>query len=289
MSTISSSSHFCISAPCCTLHPPSDSTTDETDKETTGGFFDSEETPTPVQSERPTFSPIQPWTREEVERHAAKLDAEEAAAREEPDTEEDPDVEIPDEEPLDNNTAEMTTRPLELKAGLPEDFSENSEDSNRWMLSLQAYFKINTSVYNDKAKLLMALNKMSKGRGKPFSEGWFYKLNDATILDSEKTWDKMVASFKTTFYPFDIQNKARRTMNRLVQNLRDHEEGFQKYVTDFQLAAAQTEIKDKEILIEAFATRLDPSLRQMVLSVKDIPIMLNEWIRQASKFHAQQK
>ena len=99
----------------------------------------------------------------------------------------------------------------------------------------------------------------------------------------------MVASFKTTFYPFDIQNKARRTMNHLVQNLRDHEEGFQKYVADFQLAAAQTEIKDKETLIEAFATRLDPSLGQMVLSVKDIPTMLNKWIRQASKFHAQQK
>ena len=78
-------------------------------------------------------------------------------------------------------------------------------------------------------------------------------------------------------------------MNHLVQNLRDHEEGFQKYVADFQLAAAQTGIKDKETLIEAFATKLDPSLEQMVLSVKDIPTMLNEWIRQASKFHAQQK
>ena len=170
----------------------------------------------------------------------------------------------------------MMTRPSELKAGLPEDFSGNSEDSNRWMLFLQAYFEMNSSVYNNKAKLLTALNKMSKGRGKPFSEGWFYKLNDATIPDSEKTWDKMVASFKTTFYSFDIQNKARRTMNCLVQNLRDHEEGFQKYVTDFQLAAAQTGIKNEETLIEAFATRLDPSLGQMVLSVKDIPTMLNE-------------
>ena len=148
---------------------------------------------------------------------------------------------------------------------------------------------MNSSVYNDKAKLLTALNKMSKGRGKPFLEGWFYKLNDTTIPDSEKTWDKMVASFKTTFYPFDIQNKARRTMNRLVQNLRDHEEGFQKYIMDFQLATAQTGIKDEETLIKAFATGLDPSLGQMVLSVKDIPTMLNEWIRQASKFHAQQK
>ena len=99
----------------------------------------------------------------------------------------------------------------------------------------------------------------------------------------------MVASFKTTFYPFDIQNKARRTINHLVQNLRDHEEGFQKYVADFQLAAAQTGINDEETLIKAFATGLDPSLGQMVLSVKDIPTMLNKWIRRASKFHTQQK
>ena len=173
----------------------------------------------------------------------------------------------------------MTSCLSELKAGLPEDFSRNSKDLNRWMLSLQAYFEMNSSVYNNKAKLLMALNKMSKRRGKPFSEEWFYKLNDATIPDSKKTWDKMVASFKMTFYPFDIQNKARRTMNHLVQNIRDHKEGFQKYITDFQLATVQTGIKDKETLIKPFATRLDPSLEQMVLSVKDIPTMLNKWIR----------
>ena len=158
--------------------------------------------------------------REKVERYTVKLNAEEAAAKEEQDTEkaeEDPDVEIPNKEPLDTNTAEMMSHPLELKAGLPEDFSGNSKDSNRWMLSLQAYFKMNSSVYNDKAKLLTALNKMSKRRGKPFLEGWFYKLNDAIIPDSKKTWDKMVASFKMIFYPFDIQNKARRIMNRLVQ------------------------------------------------------------------------
>ena len=228
----------------------------------------------------------------EIERHTAKLDAEEAAAKEEQDTEEaeeDSDVEIPNEEPLDTNMIEMTSCLLELKTGLPEDFSRNSEDSNSWMLFLQAYFEMNSSVYNSKAKLLTALNKMSKGRGKPFSEGWFYKLNDATIPNDEKTWDKMVASFKTTFYPFDIQNKARRTMNHLAQNLKDHEEGFQKYIADFQLATAQTGIKDKETLIEAFATRLDPSLGQMVLLIKDIPTMLNKWIKQASKFHPQQK
>ena len=78
---------------------------------------------------------------------------------------------------------------------------------------------MNSSIYNDKAKLLTALNKMSKGRGKPFLEGWFYKLNNATIPDNEKTWEKMVASFKMTFYPFDIQNKARRIMKKDSRNV----------------------------------------------------------------------
>ena len=138
-STISSSSHFHISAPCHTLHPPSDYITDKTDKETTGRFFDSEDTLTLVQSEQPTFSPAQLYMREEIERHAARLNTEEAAAKEESDTEEaekDPDVEIPNKEPLDPNMIHMTSCPSKLKAGLSKDFSGNSEDSNRWMLSL---------------------------------------------------------------------------------------------------------------------------------------------------------
>ena len=278
MPTILSSSYFHISIPHHTFCPSSNSTTDKTDKETTGRFFNSEDTPTPVQSEWSTFFPAQPHIQEEVERHTARLDTEEVAAEEsEPEeAKKNSDVKIPNKEP---NTANMTFWPSELKARLSKDFSGNSEDLNRWMLSLQVYFEMNSSVYNDKAKLLTALNKMSKGRGKPFLEGWFYKLNNTTILDNEKTWEKLIASFKTTFYPFDIQNKARRTMNHLVQNLRDHEEGFQKYIADFQLAAAQTGIKDKETLSEAFTIRLDPSLEQMVLLVKDIPTMLNEWIK----------
>ena len=73
-------------------------------------------------------------------------------------------MEIPNKEPLDTNMTEMMSHPSELKAGLPEDFSRNSKGSNRWMLSLQAYFEMNSSVYNNKAKLLTALNKMSKER-----------------------------------------------------------------------------------------------------------------------------
>ena len=93
-----SSSRFCISAPHHTLHSSSNSTLDETDKKTTSGFFDSEDTPTPIQSEWPIFSPAQQCMWEEVERHIAKLDTKKATTKEEQDTEEaeeDLDVENP--------------------------------------------------------------------------------------------------------------------------------------------------------------------------------------------------
>ena len=134
MPTISSSSRFHISTLHYILCPLSDFTTDKTDKETTGRFFDSKDIPTPVQSVQPTFSSVQPCTKEEIERHAARLDTEEAAAKEEPnieEAEEDPDMEISNKEPLDPNTIDMTSCPSELKAGLLEDFSGNSEDLNR--------------------------------------------------------------------------------------------------------------------------------------------------------------
>ena len=55
----------------------------------------------PVQPEWPIFSPAQPHTQEDVEKHAARLDAEAAAAEElEPEeAKEDLDIEISDKEP----------------------------------------------------------------------------------------------------------------------------------------------------------------------------------------------
>ena len=88
----------------------------------------------------------QPCTWEEVERHTARLDGKEVAAKEDSNDEEvekDSDVEILNEEPLKSNMADMMTC-SELKTGLLENFLGNSEDSNRWMLSLQAYFEINS-------------------------------------------------------------------------------------------------------------------------------------------------
>jgi hypothetical protein len=78
-------------------------------------------------------------------------------------------------------------RPVELKAGLPDDFSGNAEDAVCWLLAISTYFTMNATIYSDNAKILTALNKMSKGRRKFFSESWYYKLANNTLPNAKKT------------------------------------------------------------------------------------------------------
>jgi hypothetical protein len=178
-------------------------------------------------------------------------------------------------------------RPVELKAGLPDDFSGNAEDAARWLLAISAYFAMNTTIYSDDAKILTALNKMSKGRGKFFSESWYYKLANDALPDAEKTWAALQRDFKETFCPFDLQASARHRMMELSQ--KKTREGFQDFVTQYQLVVAQSGITDNVAIIDGLCRGLDKELIRMVLSMKDPPKDLKGWIKQASEFHAQQR
>jgi len=66
---------------------------------------------------------------------------------------------------LDDNNDDMstTTALVDVKAGLPEDFSGRSEDARRWILAMSAYFNMCGPQYTDKQMKLILLNKMSKG------------------------------------------------------------------------------------------------------------------------------
>ena len=66
----------------------------------------------------------------------------------------------------------LMSKPTEIKAGLPEDFSGKNEDAMRWLLAMNAYFGMNDEICKDKKNIVLVfLNKMSKGRGGTFSEG----------------------------------------------------------------------------------------------------------------------
>ena len=111
-------------------------------------------------------------------------------------------------EPTEDNCMELATmsRPTKFKAGLPEDFSGKNDDATRWLLAMKAYFVMTNEVYrDDSTTVLIFLNKMSKGRGGTFTKGWYLKLANPTIPDSEKTFKKICKAFEEAFFLKDIK------------------------------------------------------------------------------------
>ena len=92
-----------------------------------------------------------------------------------------PNPELDNLEPIELDENEMP----ELKAGLPGNFSRTEEDANLWLLQMKAYFTLNPALYQEKNKILAFLNKMDKGRGKSFSEGWLIACADPNVKDED--------------------------------------------------------------------------------------------------------
>ena len=112
--------------------------------------------------------------------------------------------ENPDPEPTNPESIEIDEDEMpELKAGLPGNFSGNEEDANLWLLQMKAYFALNPTLYQEKNKILAFLNKMDKGRGKSFSEGWLIACADPNVKDEDRTFDKIEADFVEKFIPTD--------------------------------------------------------------------------------------
>ena len=109
---------------------------------------------------------------------------------------------------------------MELKAALPTDFSGKSSDASWWIKAMKAYFAINPTLYSaDNDKIMMTLNKMSKGRGTSFAEIWYDKMADSSIKASDKIFDKFAENFETTFYPFDTKATACLDLSKLIQKI----------------------------------------------------------------------
>ena len=158
---------------------------------------------------------------------------------------------------------------------------------------MKAYFSINSTIYtSDTDKVMTTLNKMSKGCGVSFSEMWYDRMVDTSIANSEKTFDKFASNFKSTFFPYDTKATARFELTKLAQKSFKRpdgvmDDGFQKYITDFQNLASKAGISDDVTLIDQFSLGLDQQLATMILSMSSIPTTVAKWIEQAKVFHAQ--
>ena len=187
----------------------------------------------------------------------------------------------------------MSTKATELKAALPADFSGEPADTVRWIKAMKAYFSINSMIYtSDTDKVMTTLNKMSKGRGVSFSEMWYDRMADTSVANAEKTFDKFASNFESTFFPYDTKATARFELTKLAQKSFKRpngvmDDGFQKYITDFQNLASKAGISDDVTLIDQFSLGLDQQLATMILSMSSIPTTVAKWIEQAKVFHAQ--
>ena len=65
----------------------------------------------------------------------------------------------------------MSMKTTELKVALPIDFSREPTDAVWWIKAMKAYFSSNSSIStSDNDKIMLILNKMSKGCKVFFSE-----------------------------------------------------------------------------------------------------------------------
>ena len=63
-------------------------------------------------------------------------------------------------------------------------------------MAMNAYFGMNDKIYKDEKNIVLVfLNKMSKGRGGTFT-GWYLKLINMTVPESEKTFKNYVMPLK---------------------------------------------------------------------------------------------
>ena len=187
----------------------------------------------------------------------------------------------------------MSTKATEIKAALPADFSGEPSDAVRWIKAMKAYFSINSTIYtSDTDKIMTMLNKMSKGHRVSFSEMWYDRMADTSIANSEKTFDNFASNFESTFFPYDTKATARFELTKLAQKSFKcpdgvMDDGFQKYITDFQNLASKAGISDNVTLIDQFSLALDQQLATMILSMSSIPTTIAKWIEQAKVFHTQ--
>ena len=155
------------------------------------------------------------------------------------------------------------SRPTEYKAGLPEDFSGKNDDAMHWLLAMKAYFIINAGVYTDKKiTVLTFLNKLSKGRGATFAKGWYMKLANPAMADTEKTFKKVCNGFEEAFIPKDLKDQAHQMVYSLSMDQFNGD--FNKYSTAFKLAQACCGVNDDSILVDTLQLGVTQQLTIMM-------------------------
>ena len=174
--------------------------------------------------------------------------------------------------------------------GEPGNFSGKGEDAMRWLMAMKAYFEIHQDYYDNKRRTTMVfLNKLTTGRAGTFAEGWYMKLTNPSIPDSETTVDKLYDAFKEIFIPKDITDQAHQDIYSLCMEQLDRD--FNKYSVAFKLTQAQSEVLDNHLLIDTLQRGVSYPLAVMMTRAalprgqEETRWRWEQWLNKAGEFY----
>jgi len=113
---------------------------------------------------------------------------------------------------------------------------------------MSAYFNMCGIWYTGKQMKLILLNKMSKGQGADFSEGWLSRIADNTILEDEKTKELVILNFEKVFLPTDKTSRAQAALADLRMKGTPFKGDFHRFRSAFELEAGMSGVEDQNIL-----------------------------------------
>jgi len=95
---------------------------------------------------------------------------------------------------------------------------------------------------------LILLNKMSKGRGADFSEGWLSRIADDAIPEDDKTKELVIRDFEKVFLSTDKTSRARAALADLQMEGLPFRGDFHRFCSSFELEAGKSRVENENVL-----------------------------------------
>ena len=149
------------------------------------------------------------------------------------------------------------------------------------METVQIYLHVNKEIYDtDESRIAFALSFMKQGSAKTWAST-IIKEALKTTTPNFGTFPTFVAKFQAAFIHADVESEAR---DWLVSAHVSKELTLENYITEFKNHVALSGATEEKMLIDLFASGIQPALMTQILSMDTIPTTLNEWYTKAAHF-----
>jgi len=150
---------------------------------------------------------------------------------------------------------------------------------------MSTYLNMCGSRYTEKQMKLIFLNKMSKGRGADFSEGWLSKIANNTIGEELKTKELIVHDFEKVFLPTDKNSRAWAALADLCMEGPPFRGDFHGFRSSFELEAGKSGVEDENVLKDLLRQAVSTDLAFKMMSLEKELKTHMDWLTKAGQFY----